>query len=66
MHDLWEKANKVSVKKEIGRRRWRWIAHTLRKPGNTITRQALMWNRRQDKEIDGKKVQKQEGYGLET
>ncbi|BFZ24226.1 hypothetical protein BsWGS_27265 [Bradybaena similaris] len=29
---------------EIRRRRWRWIGHTLRKPQNGITRQALKWN----------------------
>ena len=26
------------------RRRWRWIGHTLRKPVDIITRQALTWN----------------------
>ena len=29
---------------EIGRRRWKWVGHTLRKGKNSITRQALQWN----------------------
>ena len=29
---------------QIGKRKWGWIGHTLRKPSNNITRQALTWN----------------------
>ena len=29
---------------EIGRRRWKWVGHTLRKDKNSMTRQALQWN----------------------
>ena len=29
---------------EIKKRKWRWIGHTLRKPPNTTTRQAITWN----------------------
>ncbi|KAK3759594.1 hypothetical protein RRG08_028776 [Elysia crispata] len=32
------------IDKEIGRRKWRWIGHTLRKPTSSITRHALQWN----------------------
>jgi hypothetical protein len=28
----------------IKRRKWKWIGHTLRKPQDDITRQALEWN----------------------
>jgi hypothetical protein len=29
---------------QIKKRKWAWIGHTLRKPPNSITRQALKWN----------------------
>ena len=32
------------VEQEIRKRWWRWIGHTLRKPLESITRQALTWN----------------------
>ena len=30
--------------KQILRRKWGWIGHTLRKPASSATRQALTWN----------------------
>ena len=30
--------------KQILRRKWGWIGHTLRKPASSTTRQALTWN----------------------
>ena len=42
--DLWKKTNQEPVDVQIKRRRWKWIGHTLRKPRNNITRQALTWN----------------------
>ena len=41
---LWESTGQIPIIDEIGRRRWRWIGHTLRKPAGTITRHALQWN----------------------
>ncbi|XP_043922942.1 uncharacterized protein LOC122798228, partial [Protopterus annectens] len=41
---LLERTNQLSIGEEVKRRRWRWIGHTLRKPANNITRQALRWN----------------------
>ncbi|BFZ07766.1 hypothetical protein BsWGS_10805 [Bradybaena similaris] len=41
---LWERTNQLPAGKEIRSRRWPWIGHTLRKPQNSITRQALKWN----------------------
>ena len=35
---LWERAG------QILKRKWSWIGHTLRKPPNNTTRQALRWN----------------------
>jgi hypothetical protein len=42
--DLWKQANQDPVGQQIARRKWRWIGHTLRKPPQDITRQALQWN----------------------
>ena len=42
--DLWKRTGQFSVMKEIGRRRWRWIGHTMRKPASCTARQALQWN----------------------
>ena len=42
--DLWQRTGQLEADKEIRRRRWRWIGHTLRKPPTSITRQALTWN----------------------
>ena len=41
---LWERAGQEPVSKQILRRKWSWIGHTLRKPPNNTTRQALRWN----------------------
>ena len=43
-NDLWMKTQQLPAADEIGRRRWRWIGHTLRKPESNTTRQALTWN----------------------
>ena len=40
----WERTGHEPIDKEIGRRKWRWIGHTLRKPTSSITRHALQWN----------------------
>ena len=42
--ELWERTNQVPVRDDITQRKWRWIGHTLRKPEDCITRQALTWN----------------------
>ena len=34
----------LPIENEIKKRKWRWIGHTLRKPPQTITRQAITWN----------------------
>ena len=41
---LWKRTGQVPIQTEIGRRRWKWVGHTLRKGKNSITRQALQWN----------------------
>ena len=42
--ELWERADQDSVDKQILRRKWGWIGHTLRNPASSTTRQALTWN----------------------
>ena len=42
--DLWERAGQEPVAEQILRRKWSWIGHTLRKPVDSTTRQALTWN----------------------
>lgn len=42
--DLWQRTNQDPIKQQIARCKWRWIGHTLRKPPQDITRQALQWN----------------------
>ena len=39
--DLWERVGQEPVAKQILKRKWGWIGHTLRKPAFSITRQAL-------------------------
>ena len=42
--DLWKNTNETPILYQIRHRKWGWIGHTLRKPKNNITRQALLWN----------------------
>ena len=42
--DLWEGAGQEPVAKQILKRYWGWIGHTLQKPASSITYQALTWN----------------------
>ena len=42
--DLWERAGQEPVAKQILRRKWGWIRHTVRMPASSTTHQALTWN----------------------
>ena len=42
--NLWSWTNQQRVCVEIGRRKWGWIGHTLRKSEQDISRQAMSWN----------------------
>ncbi|KAI8518919.1 hypothetical protein Bbelb_021760 [Branchiostoma belcheri] len=44
--DLWSRAGQEPVAIQILRRKWSWIRHTVRKPADSTTRQALSWNPR--------------------
>ena len=41
---LQERTNQETITQIICRRKWRWIGHSLRRPLNDITREALEWN----------------------
>lgn len=41
---LWILTGEEPIAKQIRRRKWKWIGHTLRKPNESITRMALEWN----------------------
>ncbi|KAI8484438.1 hypothetical protein Bbelb_378710 [Branchiostoma belcheri] len=42
--ELWSRAGQEPVAIQILRRKWSWIGHTVRKPADSTTRQALSWN----------------------
>jgi hypothetical protein len=42
--DVWRRTNYETINIIIKRRKWKWSGHTLRKPQDDITRQALEWN----------------------
>lgn len=42
--ELWRRTEHIPIDKEIKKRKWRWIGHTLRKEEMDIVRQALDWN----------------------
>ena len=41
---LWKWTKQLPTENEIKKSKWRWIGHILRKPPETITRQAITWN----------------------
>ena len=51
--DLWARAGQEPVAKQILRREWGWIGHTLRKPASSTTRQTLTWNPQGKRKRDG-------------
>ena len=42
--ELWARTGQKMISEELGRRKWRWLGHTLRKPPGSIARQSLQWN----------------------
>ncbi|KAL6485865.1 hypothetical protein MHYP_G00052570 [Metynnis hypsauchen] len=42
--ELWTRTSQKPVSEDIKKRKWGWIGHTLRKPADNVTRQALEWN----------------------
>lgn len=42
--ELWRSTNEEPIIRQITRRKWKWIGHTLRKPHDNITKTALEWN----------------------
>ncbi|KAL6480961.1 hypothetical protein MHYP_G00090410 [Metynnis hypsauchen] len=42
--ELWTRTSQKPVSEDIKKRKWGWIGHTLRKPADNVTSQALEWN----------------------
>ena len=42
--NLLERTKQEPIEYEVTRRKWRWIGHTLRKSGQSVTRESLQWN----------------------
>jgi hypothetical protein len=40
----WDRTKQQPVEIQIRERKWGWIRHTLQKPNNDLTREALHWN----------------------
>jgi hypothetical protein len=43
-NELWKRTKQPRIDLQIKKRKWGWLGHTLRKPMEDITRQALEWN----------------------
>jgi hypothetical protein len=43
-NELWKHTKQPRIDLQIRKRKWGWLGHTLRKPIDDITRQALEWN----------------------
>jgi len=43
-NELWKCTKQPRIDLQIRKRKWGWLGHTLRKPIDEITRQALEWN----------------------
>ena len=39
-----QQRGQIPMVKQVRKRKWAWVGHTLRRPSNSITRQALHWN----------------------
>jgi len=53
---LLQMCNQSPMVVEIGRRKWRWIGHTLRKASDDIARQAMSWNPPGKRKVGGQIV----------
>ena len=42
--NLWERTSQEALPLQIKKKKFRWLGHTLRKPVDDITKQALSWN----------------------
>ena len=43
-NELWKRTIQPRIDLQIRKRKWGWLGHTLWKPTDDITRQALEWN----------------------
>jgi hypothetical protein len=42
--ELWERTGQKPLGRQIKKRKWSWIGHTLRKPSGITEKDALDWN----------------------
>jgi hypothetical protein len=42
--ELWERTGQKPLDRQIKKRKWSWIGHTLRKPSGMTEKDALDWN----------------------
>jgi hypothetical protein len=42
--ELWERTGQKPLDRQIKKRKWSWIGHTLRKPSGITEKDALDWN----------------------
>ena len=54
--EIWRRTDQQNTRREIARRKWTWIGHTLRKQTNNVTRQALDWNPQGKQKTDRPKI----------
>jgi len=43
-NEMWKRTKQPRIDPQFRRRKWGWLGHSLRKPIDDITRQALEWN----------------------
>ena len=43
-NELWKRTKQQRIDLQIRKHKWGWLGHTMRKPMNDITRQALEWS----------------------
>ena len=63
--ELWKKTNEEPVLDQLGRRKWNWIGHTLRKSDDSIAKNKCYsgHHKATEKEDDKKHVEKRSGEG---
>ena len=42
--DLWRATGQEDINKKLGKRKFRWIGHTLRKEDGEVPKAAVLWN----------------------
>jgi hypothetical protein len=59
-NELWKRTKQPRVDLQIRKRKWGWLGHTLRKPIDDITMQALEWNHKENGVEGGRRTRGEE------